>query len=69
MNYIKLEDLKADVEGVIKATLDIEELTHIHTDKGNVVMISEDTFESMMQMIANRKHVYKELNCSNGNER
>lgn len=68
MNYITLTEFIEDIEGVIDATVQIEEFTHIETEKGNVVLISEDTFESLMQMIANRKHVYKEFNSTGSNE-
>ena len=59
MNYITLSEFLESTETVIDATLDVEEFTHISTEKGNVVMISESTYETLMQMLVNRKHVYK----------
>lgn len=59
MNYITLSEFLESTEAVIDATLDVEEFTHISTEKGNVVMISESTYETLMQMLVNRKHVYK----------
>lgn len=59
MNYITLSEFLADTEAVIDTTIEVEELTNISTEKGNVVLISEDTYLSLMQMIANRKHIYK----------
>lgn len=59
MNYITLSEFLADTESVIDATIEVEELTNISTEKGNVVLISENTYVSLMQMIANRKHIYK----------
>ena len=59
MNYITLSEFLADTEAVIDTTIEIEELTNISTEKGNVVLISENTYVSLMQMIANRKHIYK----------
>lgn len=59
MNYITLSEFLESTEAVIEATLDVDEFTHISTEKGNVVMIAESTYETLMQMLVNRKHVYK----------
>ncbi len=59
MNYITLSEFLADTEAVIDTTIEVEELTNISTEKGNVVLISENTYVALMQMIANRKHIYK----------
>lgn len=59
MNYVKLSDFLENTEKIIEDTLEIEELTHISTGHGNVILMAENEFDCLMQTFANRKHVYK----------
>ena len=58
MNYIYLKEFLENTEQVIYDTLEVDELTRISTEKGGVILMTEDEFDYMLQMIANRRCVY-----------
>jgi len=58
MNYIYLKEFLENTEKVIFDTLEVDELTRISTVKGGVILMTEDEFDYMLEMIANRKCVY-----------
>ncbi len=49
MKNIKLEDAKNSFETLLKSCLFDDELVKIHTDKGNVVLMSEDHYRSIFE--------------------
>lgn len=55
MNHISLSEYLEKPEKAFDDTVEIEELTTIHSEKGNVVMMSEAAFESLIQSLAKRK--------------
>lgn len=58
MNYITIDKFLEDPMKVIRDTLDIEELTRIRAEEGAVIMMTETEFDCLMQIMANRKHIY-----------
>ena len=55
MNHISLAEFLEKPEKAFCDTVEIEELTTIHSEKGNVVLMSETAFESLMQALGKRK--------------
>ena len=55
MNHISLAEFLEKPEKAFNDTVEIEELTTIHSEKGNVVLMSEGAFDSLMQSLAKRK--------------
>ena len=55
MNHISLVEFLEKPEKAFNDTVEVEELTTIHSEKGNVVLMSEATFDSLIQSLAKRK--------------
>lgn len=58
MNYITIDEFLTDPRKVIRDTLEIDELTRIRAEEGAVILMTETEFDCLMQIMANRKHIY-----------
>lgn len=56
MNYITLAEFLEDIEGVFDATIQYEEFTHISTKNGNVMLISENTYDALIEIVARKEN-------------
>ncbi len=55
MNHISLVQFLENAEKAFLDTVEVEELTTIHSENGNVVLMSENTFDGLMQSLAKRR--------------